>query len=62
MLKRGMPPYMYTQEPRYDPIGFMEYQNFLMFQERMCVVFQITMVMFCMLLLCMILSMFLESL
>lgn len=53
---------MYTREPRYDPIKYMEYQNFLMFQERMCVVLQTTTVMFCMFLLCMILSMIMESL
>ena len=61
-LKRRMPSYMYTQPPWFDPIKYMEYENFLIFQERMCSIFQLTVVMFGMFLLCSILSMFLDTL
>ena len=61
-LERRMPSYMYTQPPWFDPVKNMEYDNFLVFQERMCSIFQITMMMFCMFLLCLTLSMFLDTL
>lgn len=61
-LKRRMPAYMYTPAPCFDPVKNMEYENFLVFQERMCVIFQLTVVMFGVILICLILSMFLYSL
>lgn len=61
-LKRIMPSYVYSQPPWFEPIKYMEYENFLIFQERMCVIFQLTMIMFSVVLMCLILSMFLDTL
>lgn len=61
MTNRRMPSYIYAHDPRFDPVRYMEYQNFLAFQERMCVIFQLTLIMFCVSLLFLIVSMFLDT-
>lgn len=61
MTNRRVPSYSYAHNPRFDPVGYMEYQNFLLFQERMCVIFQLTLIMFCIFLLLLIVSMFLDT-
>lgn len=46
---------------KFDTRGYMERQNFIVFQERMCVVFQLSMIMFYIWILCGVIAIFMES-